>query len=71
VGNGFGYGAFGPRGYGYYTGLDMRPFNEDGQSTYYSPIFNSLNTGPGSYVPPSKRGTSLLGRTVRRVRGHR
>lgn len=68
VSNGFGYGAIGPRGPGYYTGLNVRPFNEDGQSPYYSPIFNSLNTGPGSYVVPSKRGTTLLGRTIRRVR---
>jgi hypothetical protein len=69
VSNGFGYGAIGPRGPGYYTGLDMRPFNEDGQSVYYNPIFNSLNTGPGSYVEPSKRGTTLVGRIKRRFRG--
>lgn len=71
VSNGFGYGANGPRGVGYYTGLNAPPFSEDGQSPYYNPIFNSLNTGPGAYVEPSKRGTTLLGRTMRRVRRSR
>lgn len=70
VSNGFGYGAIGPRGYGYYPGLYTPTFNEDGQSPAYNPIFNSLETGPGSYVEPSKRGTTLLGRTVRRLRRH-
>jgi hypothetical protein len=73
ISNGFGYGAIGPRGPGYYTGLYTPTFSEDGQSPAYSPIFNSLNAGPGTraytsrYAPPAtSRGHGLLGRLRRR-----
>jgi hypothetical protein len=69
--NGFGYGGVGPGGPGYYTGIGAPPAWEDGFSPYYNPIFNAMNTGPGSFVPLEKRGTTLLGRTLRRVRRHR
>jgi hypothetical protein len=67
ISNGFGYRAVGPRGPGYYTGLYTPTLNEDGQSPAYSPIFSSLNTGPGTraysshYAAPGTRGRGLLG----------
>jgi hypothetical protein len=72
ISNGFGYGTMGPRGRGYYTGLYTPTLNEDGQSPAYSPIFNSLNAGPGTraysshYAPPAARGRGLFGLFRRR-----
>lgn len=59
--SGFGYGAYGPRGYGYYTPLpELGYYNEGGgPSGFYSPIFNAMPAAPAAnrtyssnYRPP-------------------
>ncbi len=58
--NGFGYGAYGPRGWGYYPGL-YYPGNDlsNGPSPYYSPLYSALAAAPSSNAPPGPAGWAL------------
>ncbi len=50
--NGFGYGAYGPRGYGYYPGLYVPPNDmHNGPGPAYSPLYSALAAAP----PPDAR----------------
>jgi hypothetical protein len=52
ISNGNGYGAYGPRGYGYYTGLYFPPNDlGNGPSPYYSPIYNAMAVMRPADVP--------------------
>lgn len=60
ISNGFGYGAYGPRGYGYYTGLYFPPNDlSNGPSPYYSPLYSALAAAPSPNAPTGPAGWAL------------
>src|SRR3954454_15638184 len=60
ISNGNSYGAYGPRGYGYYTGLYLPPNDlGNGPSPYYSPIFSAMVGAPSPNAPTGRAGWRL------------
>lgn len=60
ISNGFGYGAYGPRGYGYYTGLYVPPNDlSNGPSPYYSPLYSAMAAAPSPNAPTGRAGWAL------------